>query len=56
MQFSALKDVGEKTNSMLDKVEACWDRMLSKIKVDPDQFPERKHRLTAIYSKDKEYL
>lgn len=55
-KFSALKDVSEKTNSLIDKVEACWDRFMSKIRVDPDMFPERRHRLTAIYSKDKEYL
>ncbi|CAK1600273.1 unnamed protein product [Parnassius mnemosyne] len=55
-KFSALKDVQEKTNSVLDRMEACWDRIMSKIRVDPQMFPERKHRLTAIYSKDKEYL
>ncbi|KOB67536.1 Anoctamin [Operophtera brumata] len=56
MKFSALKDVGEKTNSMFDKIDATWQHVMSKLKVDPEQFPERKHRLTAIYSKDKEYL
>ncbi|XP_068628386.1 anoctamin-1-like [Battus philenor] len=55
-KFSALKDVQEKTNSLLDRIEGCWDRIMSKIRVDPEMFPERKHRLTAIYSKDKEYL
>lgn len=55
-QFSALKDVHEKTNSFLDKLEECWNQIMSKIRVDPTKFPERKHRLTAIYSKDKEYL
>ncbi|XP_050354854.1 anoctamin-1-like isoform X2 [Nymphalis io] len=56
MKFSALKDVHEKTNSLLDKIDECWDSVMSKIRVDPALFPERKHRLTAIYSKDKEYL
>ncbi|XP_026726490.1 anoctamin-1 isoform X2 [Trichoplusia ni] len=56
MKFSALKDVHEKTNSLLDQAEACWDRFMSKIRVDETMFPERRHRLTAIYSKDKEYL
>ncbi|XP_061708885.1 anoctamin-1 isoform X3 [Cydia pomonella] len=56
MKFSALKDVSEKTNSFIDRIEAGWDRVMSKIRVDPVKFPERKHRLTAIYSKDKEYL
>uniref|UniRef100_A0A2A4JBM3 Anoctamin n=1 Tax=Heliothis virescens TaxID=7102 RepID=A0A2A4JBM3_HELVI len=56
MKFSALKDVHEKTNSLIEQVDACWDRFMSKIRVDTDMFPERKHRLTAIYSKDKEYL
>ncbi|XP_050354863.1 anoctamin-1-like isoform X3 [Nymphalis io] len=55
-KFSALKDVHEKTNSLLDKIDECWDSVMSKIRVDPALFPERKHRLTAIYSKDKEYL
>ncbi|KAJ0181435.1 hypothetical protein K1T71_003520 [Dendrolimus kikuchii] len=55
-KFSALKDVGEKTNTLIDQVEACWDKAMAKIRVDPDMFPERRHRLTAIYSKDKEYL
>nr|XP_026484485.1 anoctamin-1 isoform X3 [Vanessa tameamea] len=56
MKFSALKDVHEKTNSLIDKIDECWDNVMSKIRVDPALFPERKHRLTAIYSKDKEYL
>ncbi|CAH2069036.1 unnamed protein product, partial [Iphiclides podalirius] len=55
-KFSALRDVQEKTNSFIDNIEACWDKCMSKIRVDPEKFPERKHRLTAIYSKDKEYL
>ncbi|XP_047543176.1 anoctamin-1 isoform X3 [Vanessa atalanta] len=55
-KFSALKDVHEKTNSLIDKVDECWDNVMSKLRVDPALFPERKHRLTAIYSKDKEYL
>ncbi|KAF9409293.1 hypothetical protein HW555_011328, partial [Spodoptera exigua] len=55
-KFTALKDVHEKTNSLVEQVDACWDRFMSKIRVDTDMFPERKHRLTAIYSKDKEYL
>ncbi|CAH0722954.1 unnamed protein product, partial [Brenthis ino] len=55
-KFSALKDVHEKTNSFLDKLEEFWNQIMSKIRVDPAMFPERKHRLTAIYSKDKEYL
>nr|XP_026484486.1 anoctamin-1 isoform X4 [Vanessa tameamea] len=55
-KFSALKDVHEKTNSLIDKIDECWDNVMSKIRVDPALFPERKHRLTAIYSKDKEYL
>ncbi|XP_039765909.1 anoctamin-5-like isoform X2 [Pararge aegeria] len=56
MKFSALKDVHDKTNSLIDKIDVCWDNFMSKIRVDPKLFPERKHRLTAIYSKDKEYL
>ncbi|XP_063835911.1 anoctamin-1 isoform X4 [Ostrinia nubilalis] len=55
-KFSALKDVHEKTNSLLDKVEGCWDSFMNTIRVDPVKFPEKRHRLTAIYSKDKEYL
>ncbi|XP_041974295.1 anoctamin-1-like isoform X2 [Aricia agestis] len=55
-KFSALKDVHEKTNSFLDKVGDKWDSMMSKIRVDREKFPERKYRLTAIYSKDKEFL
>ncbi|RVE52062.1 hypothetical protein evm_003340 [Chilo suppressalis] len=55
-KFSALKDVHEKTNSFLDQADACWNRFMSKIRLDPEKFPERKQRLTAIYSKDKEYL
>ncbi|XP_022827150.1 anoctamin-1-like [Spodoptera litura] len=55
-KFTALKDVHEKTNSFVEQVDACWDQFMSKIRVDTDMFPERKHRLTAIYSKDKEYL
>ncbi|XP_073948670.1 anoctamin 1 isoform X2 [Choristoneura fumiferana] len=56
MKFSAIKDLAEGTNSFVDKMEAGWDRIMSKIRLDPAKFPERKHRLTAIYSKDKEYL
>lgn len=56
VQFSTLKDAQEKTNSCIDKIGEFWERLMSKIKVDTEMFPERKHRLTAIYSKDKEYL
>lgn len=56
MKFSALKDVHEKTNSAMETMQRGWDKMMSKIRVDTQIFPERKHRLTAIYSKDKEYL
>ncbi|GBP18543.1 Anoctamin-5 [Eumeta japonica] len=55
-KFSALKDVHEKTNSVLEKMEDAWNRIMSNFRVDTRIFPERKHRLTAIYSKDKEYL
>ncbi|XP_062528738.1 anoctamin-1 isoform X6 [Bombyx mori] len=51
MKFSAVK-----TSNFIDRVEATWDKFISKIRVDPELFPERRHRLTAIYSKDKEYL
>ncbi|KAG6456927.1 hypothetical protein O3G_MSEX010018 [Manduca sexta] len=40
----------------VDRIDACWERLMARIRVDPEMFPERKHRLTAIYSKDKEYL
>nr|XP_037871635.1 anoctamin-4 isoform X5 [Bombyx mori] len=50
-KFSAVK-----TSNFIDRVEATWDKFISKIRVDPELFPERRHRLTAIYSKDKEYL
>ncbi|XP_075980505.1 anoctamin-1-like isoform X3 [Anticarsia gemmatalis] len=55
-QSTALKDVQEKTNGLIDRAGECWERFMSKIRVDTEMFPERKHRLTAIYSKDKEYL
>ncbi|CAF4896928.1 unnamed protein product [Pieris macdunnoughi] len=55
-KFSALKDAPEKTNSFLERIDVWWDGIMSNIRVDPNLFPERKHRLTAIYSKDKEYL
>ncbi|VVC96070.1 unnamed protein product [Leptidea sinapis] len=55
-KFSALKDAPEKTNSFLDRLDSFWESIMSKLRVDPELFPERKHRLTAIYSKDKEYL
>lgn len=56
MKFSALREAHEQTNSFVEQLDACWDRFMSKIRVDTEMFPERKHRLTAIYSKDKEYL
>ncbi|KAI5635837.1 calcium-activated chloride channel domain-containing protein [Phthorimaea operculella] len=55
-KFSALRNVHDKTDSMMDSMKSCWDKIMSKIRVDTTIFPERKHRLTAIYSKDKEYL
>ncbi|KAG7304247.1 hypothetical protein JYU34_011185 [Plutella xylostella] len=52
MKFSAIKEDDKGSNFIQD----FWDGIMQKIRIDPKIFPERKSRLTAIFSKDKEYL
>ncbi|CAG9107102.1 unnamed protein product [Plutella xylostella] len=52
LKFSAIKEDDKGSNFIQD----FWDGIMQKIRIDPKIFPERKSRLTAIFSKDKEYL
>lgn len=45
-----------KTNTFFDEMNSYWNAFWSKIYVDKKVFPERSHRFTAVYSRDREYL
>lgn len=44
------------TNLLMKEVNSFIHRILSKYYVDTTLFPTLKHRFTAVYSRDKEYL
>jgi len=56
LQIQQFKEVCEKTNSLLDDVNSCADRLMGRFYVDTNIFPPKSHRFTAVYSRDKEYL
>lgn len=41
---------------MLAQLQGFWGKQARKILVDEEHFPEKSHRFTAVYSRDKEYL
>ncbi|XP_020710663.2 anoctamin-1 isoform X2 [Athalia rosae] len=44
------------TNVIVKEVNSVFRRLLSRYYVDTTMFPTMKHRFTAVYSRDKEYL
>ncbi|GLV37940.1 subdued [Carabus blaptoides fortunei] len=55
-KIPALRTVHTNTNYFLDSINTQWERLKCYVLVDKEHFPERGHRFTAVYSRDKEYL
>ncbi|XP_044743761.1 anoctamin-4 isoform X2 [Chrysoperla carnea] len=55
-EIPGLEKMHNKTNTFFDEMNSYWDAFWSKIYVDKRVFPERSHRFTAVYSRDREYL
>ncbi|CAH0557259.1 unnamed protein product [Brassicogethes aeneus] len=55
-KLPAFNQIHTKTNFIIDGITNSWDKVKSILFVDTDKFPEKGHRFTAIYSRDKEYL
>lgn len=55
-EIPGLQEVCERTNSLLDDVNSCADRLMAHFYVDTNVFPRKSHRFTAVYSRDREYL
>ncbi|KAF2902509.1 hypothetical protein ILUMI_03671, partial [Ignelater luminosus] len=49
-------DVQPRTNFIVEGFNTQCEKIKSIISVDQEKFPERGHRFTAIYSRDREYL
>ncbi|KAJ8955607.1 hypothetical protein NQ318_001437 [Aromia moschata] len=55
-KIPALRQVSTQTNFLIDGINNQWDKIKSWIFVDKKRFPDKGHRFTAIYSRDREYL
>lgn len=51
-----LKASETRGNAIFDEMNSFIDRIMKKYYVDTTIFPTLKHRFTAVYSRDKEYL
>lgn len=51
-----MQDVQARTNIIINGFKRLITKITSTIKIDEKMFPERGHRFTAVYSRDKEYL
>lgn len=56
LQLNGVKERGSKTNAIIESVNSTWYKIKSVVLVDLEEFPEKGHRFTAIYSRDREYL
>ena len=45
-----------KKQQILKEMNSLFSRIMNRYYVNPDIFPPMKHRFTAVYSRDKEYL
>ncbi|XP_018567223.1 anoctamin-5 isoform X2 [Anoplophora glabripennis] len=55
-EIPALRQVSTQTNFLVEGINNQWDKIKSWIFVDKKTFPDKGHRFTAIYSRDREYL
>ncbi|XP_057670023.1 anoctamin-5 isoform X2 [Diorhabda carinulata] len=55
-KIPALRQISRRTNFFIDNISSRWDKLKSYITIDDSTFPDKEHRFTAIYSRDKEYL
>ena len=44
------------TTEIVEGVKSRFDQILDYFRPDPDLFPPKKQRFSAVYSRDKEYL
>lgn len=51
LKFSPIRQM-----TILEEVNSFFRRLMDKYYVDPTIFPPMKHKFTAVYSRDKEYL
>nr|XP_023017814.1 anoctamin-2-like [Leptinotarsa decemlineata] len=55
-KIPVLRQVSKQTNFIFEEINSKWDIVKSWVFVDKNIFPDKGHRFTAIYSRDKEYL
>ena len=55
-EVPGLKIPPARQNQLLQEVNSFFRRILGRYYVNPAIFPPMKHRFTAVYSRDKEYL
>ncbi|KAK6634066.1 hypothetical protein RUM44_004674 [Polyplax serrata] len=55
-EIPEFQGVHDKTNSFFDRCKAAIYSVKRRFYVDKKIFPEKGHRFTAVYSRDKEYL
>ncbi|KAJ8977505.1 hypothetical protein NQ317_017123 [Molorchus minor] len=55
-EIPALRQVSTHTNFLVEGINNQWDKIKSWVFVDKNTFPDKGHRFTAIYSRDREYL
>nr|XP_022909053.1 anoctamin-4 isoform X2 [Onthophagus taurus] len=51
-----LEGIHHRTNFLVGSIKSQWNKIKSWILVDTETFPEKSHRFTAVYSRDREYL
>ncbi|CAG9825058.1 unnamed protein product [Phaedon cochleariae] len=51
-----IRQISSHTNFIFDGINDQWDKIKERVFVDKKTFPDKGHRFTAIYSRDKEYL
>lgn len=56
LQIPGLEEMHTRTSFVVKKISSQWNKIKSLILVDRTKFPEKSHRFTAIYSRDREYL
>ncbi|KAG5872235.1 hypothetical protein JTB14_002995 [Gonioctena quinquepunctata] len=55
-EIPVLRQVSRRTNFIFEEINNKWDIIRSWVSIDKETFPDKGHRFTAIYSRDKEYL
>ena len=44
------------SNSFIEGFQSQWNKIKATVLIDKKIFPEKSHRFTAVYSRDREYL